>query len=84
MAANVKMDLAARLDDHLHELKGVMDICRNRVAGSRIFHVYTYEDDFAYVYRRIAYFTSCWENVYITGVSIGNNIVVCVDEEVES
>lgn len=82
MASKVKM----YLQDMLHQLTGfgVSDYSRDQIAGSTIYHVYTYEDDFAYVYRRIAYFTSCWENVYITGVSIGNNIVVCVDEEVES
>ena len=80
--ANVKKEL----QELLHQLTGfgVSEYSRNQIAGSTIYHVYTYEDDFAYVYRRIAYHTSCCENVYITGVSIGNNIVVCVDEEGES
>ena len=77
MATNVKKEF----QDMLHQLTGfgVSEYARDQIACSTIYNIYTYEDDFDYVYRRIAYFTSCWENVYITGVSIGNTIVVCVD-----
>lgn len=60
------------------------NICSNIVAGSTVVYIYTnpLRDDFGLVYRQLAYYTSTWENVYITGIGIGAYITICFDNEV--
>lgn len=43
--------------------------------GTRVF-IYPLPDDFGYVYRQLAYYSSTWEDVYITGISVGYSITM--------
>ena len=49
--------------------------------GTRVF-IYPLRGDFGYVYRQLAYYSSTWEDVYITGISVGYSITMFFEGEV--
>lgn len=51
----------------------------HRFGGTRVF-IYP-GDNFGYAYRQLAYFTSTWEDVYITGVAIDSHITIYFEGE---
>ena len=73
-------NLNGKLVDLIAELK-----CASYSAPSMGGMAYTIapgSEDWDYCYRRIAYFTSSWEGIYITGIKHGVDISVLVEEDV--
>lgn len=48
--------------------------------GGNVLTIVPLKGEWEYCYRRIAYFTSSWEGVYITGIKQGTDITVFVEE----
>lgn len=76
----------ASFDDRLVELIGSLKAAAysEKGVGGMIYVIAPGSEDWDYCYRRIAYLTSCWEGIYITGIKKDIDITVFVDEEVRS
>ena len=48
----------------------------DRAENERYFMIKPFVEDFGYVYRRLAYFTSQWEDVFITTCSCKKGMIV--------
>lgn len=60
----------------------ITDVCYDHaLEGTRIF-IYPMNGCFGYMYRQLAYYSSTWEDVYITGISVGYSITMFFEGEV--
>lgn len=71
-------NLNGRLQDLIRELR--CEYYSEVSIGGMVYTIVTGSEDWEYCYRRIAYFTSCWEGVYITDITGGIDITVFVNE----
>lgn len=75
-----KLDKFKKLIKDDLDLDLSMVVFDHMFGGTRVF-IYPLPDDFGYVYRQLAYYSSTWEDVYITGISVGYSITMFFEGE---
>ena len=71
-------NLNRRLQDLIRELR--CEYYSEVGIGGMVYTIAPEPNDWEYCYRRIAYFTSCWEGFYITDITRDIDITVFVNE----